>query len=97
VDLVQKTLFSSVGDWFSYCISVCARNIAIVAAVIATTTLTVTVGATFPAAAKETAPTPERIMVFGDSLSAAYGLNPADGWVALMANALKRRDNPWRA
>jgi acyl-CoA thioesterase I len=91
VDLVQKTLFSSVGDWFSYCISVCARNIAIVAAVIATTTLTVTVGATFPAAAKETAPTPERIMVFGDSLSAAYGLNPADGWVALMANALKPR------
>ena len=91
MDLVRKAKFSSVGDWFSHCILVCSRNAAIVAATIATTTLTVTAGATFPAAAKEVAPTPERIMVFGDSLSAAYGLNPADGWVALMSTALKPR------
>jgi acyl-CoA thioesterase I len=91
VDLVRKTIFSSIGDWFSHCISVCARNTAIVAATIATTTLTITAGATFPAAAKEIAPTSERIMVFGDSLSAAYGLNPADGWVALMSTALNPR------
>ncbi len=91
MDLVRKTIFSSVGDWFSRCILVCSRNAAIVAATIATTTLTITVGATFPAAAKEIAPTSERIMVFGDSLSAAYGLNPADGWVALMSTALTPR------
>ncbi len=33
----------------------------------------------------------ERILVYGDSLSAAYGLNPADGWVSLMAAQLKPR------
>ena len=33
----------------------------------------------------------ERILVYGDSLSAAYGLNPADGWVSLMAKQLKSR------
>ncbi len=35
--------------------------------------------------------TKERIMVFGDSLSAAYGINVADGWVALMAARLQPR------
>jgi acyl-CoA thioesterase-1 len=29
-----------------------------------------------------------RVMVYGDSLSAAYGLDPKDGWVALMAKKL---------
>jgi acyl-CoA thioesterase-1 len=33
----------------------------------------------------------ERIMVFGDSLSAAYGISPADGWVNLLAERLKPR------
>ncbi len=37
------------------------------------------------------AATKERIMVFGDSLSAAYGINVADGWVALMAAKLQPR------
>lgn len=87
MDLVQKTLFSSVGNWFSHYISICTRN----AAIVATIALTVVMGATFPAAAKETPLAPERIMVFGDSLSAAYGLNPAEGWVALLATALKPR------
>jgi acyl-CoA thioesterase-1 len=30
-------------------------------------------------------------MVYGDSLSAAYGINPAEGWVSLMAEKLKGR------
>jgi lysophospholipase L1-like esterase len=30
------------------------------------------------------------ILVFGDSLSAAYGLARAQGWVALLENRLKR-------
>jgi len=37
------------------------------------------------------APAKARIMVFGDSLSAAYGLNPVDGWVSLMEKSLKNR------
>ena len=50
----------------------------------------------FPAMAKVSAVNPstpkqERIMVFGDSLSAAYGINPAAGWVSLMAGQLKTR------
>jgi acyl-CoA thioesterase I len=32
-----------------------------------------------------------KIMVYGDSLSAAYGINPKDGWVSLMEVALKNR------
>ncbi len=31
------------------------------------------------------------VMVFGDSLSSAYGLKPDEGWVALMANRLSAR------
>ncbi len=45
--------------------------------------------APFPAAAKESSNVRERVMVFGDSLSAAYGINPKDGWVALMAAKLQ--------
>lgn len=33
---------------------------------------------------------PTRIMVYGDSLSAAYNIDPAKGWVALMAERLKQ-------
>ncbi|MBL8515495.1 MAG: arylesterase [Betaproteobacteria bacterium] len=33
---------------------------------------------------------PARIMVYGDSLSAAYNIDPAQGWVALMTERLKR-------
>ena len=42
----------------------------------------------FPAGAKEAARR-ERIMVFGDSLSAAYGINVKDGWVALLEAKLR--------
>jgi len=37
----------------------------------------------FPALAVETKAV-TKIMVYGDSLSAAYGINPAQGWVSLM-------------
>jgi len=40
----------------------------------------------FPVAT--TAASHERIMVYGDSLSAAYGIDPKDGWVALLSRQL---------
>ena len=45
--------------------------------------------APFPLAAKESGNIRERVMVFGDSLSAAYGINPKDGWVSLMEAKLQ--------
>ena len=45
--------------------------------------------AQFPAAARENRNVRERVMVFGDSLSAAYGINPKDGWVSLMETKLQ--------
>lgn len=45
----------------------------------------------FPLAAKENATVRERVMVFGDSLSASYGINPKDGWVALLGDKLRAR------
>ncbi len=60
--------------------------------------LTIFAAISFPAAAdspagavKATAPAAshERIMVYGDSLSAAYGLSPDEGWVALLAAKMK--------
>jgi acyl-CoA thioesterase-1 len=35
-------------------------------------------------------------MVFGDSLSAAYGLAPSQGWVALLAQRLEQSVPAWR-
>jgi acyl-CoA thioesterase-1 len=35
-----------------------------------------------------------KVMVFGDSLAAAYGLAPAQGWVALLDARLKRHNPP---
>lgn len=36
------------------------------------------------------------ILVLGDSISAAYGLeNPAQGWVSLMAEKIKAAGKPW--
>lgn len=43
-----------------------------------------------PAAAARTA------LVFGDSLSAAYGLSPDQGWVHLIAERAKRSGLDWR-
>ena len=36
------------------------------------------------------------IMVFGDSLSAAYGLAPSQGWVALLADRMAAKRLPWK-
>lgn len=43
------------------------------------------------------APAPVRkVLVMGDSLSAAYGLRPEQGWVALVDQRLKARHPGWR-
>lgn len=36
------------------------------------------------------------VMVFGDSLSAAYGLAPSQGWPALLAKRLQKSAPDWR-
>jgi len=36
------------------------------------------------------------VMVFGDSLSAAYGLATSEGWVSLLAGRIAREDPPWK-
>jgi len=36
------------------------------------------------------------VLVFGDSLSAAYGIAPRDGWVALLGEKLARERPGWR-
>lgn len=42
----------------------------------------------FPARASNTASAAAVVMVYGDSLSAAYGIKPEQGWVALMEKRL---------
>ncbi len=53
--------------------------------------LTILMVIAFPAVAAEPKPNGPTVMVFGDSLSAAYGLRPEQGWVALMAAQLSAR------
>ncbi len=36
------------------------------------------------------------VMVFGDSLSAAYNLSPEQGWVHLIGDRIARANLPWR-
>lgn len=36
------------------------------------------------------------ILVFGDSLSAAYGIGVSEGWVSLLADRIRRDRLPWR-
>jgi acyl-CoA thioesterase-1 len=40
--------------------------------------------------------TPPGVLVLGDSLSAAYGIDPQDGWVALLETELRRQGHPHR-
>ena len=47
------------------------------------------------AAAPPPAPV-KKVLVMGDSLSAAYGLTPEQGWVALTDRRLKARNPGWR-
>lgn len=42
-------------------------------------------------AARTVVAKPQKIMVYGDSLSAAYGINPSEGWVNLMQKQLQNR------
>lgn len=48
------------------------------------------------AAQAPTAAAPRTVLVMGDSLSAAYGLSAAQGWVALTAEQVKRTRPGWR-
>jgi acyl-CoA thioesterase-1 len=58
--------------------------------------LSVTVSVTFLAAAAQAAPKiPPSILVFGDSLSSAYGIAERRGWVALLEERLKRDQLAW--
>ena len=43
-----------------------------------------------------TAQAAQTIVVFGDSLSAAYGIPPNTGWVALLENKLKQQNNAYK-
>jgi acyl-CoA thioesterase-1 len=36
------------------------------------------------------------LMVFGDSLSAAYGISPTQGWVALLGERIAKAGLPWK-
>ena len=49
-----------------------------------------------PAAARAPEPATRAVLVMGDSLSAAYGLTPEQGWVALLADRVARRAPGWR-
>ncbi|HZZ92735.1 MAG TPA: arylesterase [Usitatibacter sp.] len=46
--------------------------------------------AAWPSAAANT------LLVFGDSLSAAYGINPGEGWVQLVADRIRQQGLPWQ-
>lgn len=48
------------------------------------------------AAASAVAGKPRTVLVMGDSLSAAYGLAPSQGWVALTAEHIARSKPGWR-
>lgn len=45
-----------------------------------------------PAAKNNATARAEKVMIYGDSLSAAYGINPAEGWVALLEQQLKSQN-----
>jgi acyl-CoA thioesterase I len=52
--------------------------------------LAIALGAVMPVAAART------LLVFGDSLSAAYGLSPDQGWVSLLGERAARAGLDWR-
>jgi acyl-CoA thioesterase-1 len=57
--------------------------------------LTVTIFAASPALGAEKSASPT-ILVYGDSLSAAYGMSQARGWVSLLQQRLKAQGYPHR-
>ena len=36
------------------------------------------------------------LMIFGDSLAAAYGLTPREGWVSMLAERIEKARLPWK-
>ncbi len=50
----------------------------------------------FAQAVAKTEPSPRTVLVMGDSLSAAYGLDAAQGWVALTAERIAKEKPGWR-
>lgn len=52
--------------------------------------------ASWQAAAQQSQEPPHTLLVFGDSLSAAYGIQEEQGWVALLAEKLHSEDWPWK-
>jgi len=36
------------------------------------------------------------LMIFGDSLAAAYGLSPREGWVSLLTERIEKARMPWK-
>jgi acyl-CoA thioesterase-1 len=36
------------------------------------------------------------LMIFGDSLAAAYGISPREGWVSLLAEKVEKARLPWK-
>lgn len=59
-------------------------------------TLAVLTGLGISAAVATASTRPQTILILGDSLSAAYGLQPEQGWPALLDERLKSRSLPWR-
>ena len=58
--------------------------------------LIVTVLVALPASAKLTNPSTQTIVVFGDSLSAGYGLAQNQGWVALLKARIAQQKMPYQ-
>jgi len=52
--------------------------------------------ATLLAAAASAAAASHTLLVFGDSLSAAYGIAPQQGWVQLLAERVRKAALPWQ-
>jgi acyl-CoA thioesterase I len=53
-------------------------------------------GAALLAVAASAAAASSTLLVFGDSLSAAYGISPQQGWVQLLAERIRRAALPWQ-
>ena len=50
----------------------------------------------FAQALSPAAPTPQTILVLGDSLSAAHGIAQNQGWVTLLAERMVQKTPPWK-
>lgn len=50
----------------------------------------------FAQALSPAAPTPQTILVLGDSLSAAHGIAQNQGWVTLLAERMAQKTPPWK-